>query len=125
MYSVPYFHLVVQHHRKDLILEAKRKKKKSKTTKVTILLVDPSKGLPKNKCCRELKENGYEEVIGIKRNMSSVAVRKAISSAFQFSETEFRILCVKRGKSVVDTNQKPTGGELVEIVTKRKSPMYI
>ena len=43
--------------------QKKRKSTRSKTTKVTVLLVDPSKGLPKNKSCYKLKENGYDEVI--------------------------------------------------------------
>ena len=107
------------------IASQKKKKKaiRSRSTKVTILFVDPSKGIPKKNYCRQLRENGYEEIIEVKRNMSSVEIKSAICRAF--GAIEYKILCAKDGKFVVGTNQNPTGDELVEIMTKRKSPLYI
>lgn len=42
-----------------------------------------------------------------------------------FGEIDYKILCPKDGKFVIGTNQNPTGDELVEIMTKRKSLLYI
>ena len=85
--------------------------------------MDPSKGVPKNKYRRQLKENGFEEIIEVKRNMCSADIKNAISRVF--GEIDYRILCPKDGKFVIGTNQNPTRDELVEIMTKRKSPLYI
>ena len=109
----------------ECVATASQKKKKkairSRSTKVTILLVDPSKGIPKKNYHRQLKENGFEEIIEVKQNMSSVEIKNAITSAF--GEINYKILCPRDGKFVVGANQNPTGNELVEIMTKRKSSL--
>ena len=107
-------------------LAAKSKKKRAsrcRTTKVTVLMVEPSQGVPKGKRRRNLKDEGFEEVIEVKRNMSPSDVQAKIASAF--GTIDYQLLSVQDGKFVLSHNQKPSGDEIVEIITKRKSPMYI
>ena len=42
-----------------------------------------------------------------------------------FGTIDYKILHPKDGKLILGSNQTPTGDELVEIMTKRKSPLYI
>ena len=86
-------------------------------------MVEPSQGVPKGKRRRNLKDEGFEEVIEVKRNMSPSDVQAKIASAF--GTIEYQLLSVQDGKFVLSHNQKPSGDEIVEIITKRKSPMYI
>jgi len=97
-------------------LSQKKKAIQCKSTKVTVLLVDPAKGIPKSKYRRELKENGCEEVIEIKRNMTFDQVNSEILKSF--GTTDYKILHPKDGKLILGSNQTPTGDELVEIMTK-------
>ena len=98
----------------ECIATASQKKKKkairSRSTKVTILFVDPSKGIPKKNYRRQLRENGYKEIIEVKRNMSSVEIKSAICRAF--GAIEYKILCAKDGKFVVGTNQESFDSDL-------------
>ena len=62
------------------IATASQKKKKkairSRSTKVTILLLDPSKGIPKKNYHRQLRENG---IIEVKQNISSVEIKMSFA----------------------------------------------
>ena len=74
-----------------IVAQIKKKKAiRSRSTKITILLVDPSKRVPKNKYRRELKENGFEEIIEVKQNMSSVDIKNSLSGVF--CEMDYKIL---------------------------------
>ena len=92
---------------------SQKKKKKSirfRSTKITVLMVDPNKAVPRGKSRRKLEDEGYEEIIEIKRNMSSSNIQNAISTAF--GTLNYRILCVQDGKFIANTNQRPTGDEV-------------
>jgi len=54
--------------------------------------------------------------------MSPSNVQSAIATAF--GTIDYKLLSVQDGQFVLSHNQKP-GDEVVEIITKRKSPMYI
>lgn len=91
---------------------------------MTVLAVDSTKGVPKGKYRKELKKNGREKVIEIKRNYSAQEIRNAIIRAFSF--TDYKILsCTLDGKFTYATCHVPTGDELIEGITKRKFPLYI
>ena len=107
-------------------LAAKKKKKRAircRTTKVTVLMVEPNQGVPKGKRRRKLKDEGFEEIIEVKRNMSLSDVQSKIATAF--GTINYQLLSVQDGQFVLSHNQKPSGDEVVEIITKRKPPMYI
>lgn len=58
----------------ECVAAAQQKKKKKsirfRSHKVTVLAVDSSKRAPKGKYRKELKKNGMEKVVEIKRNFS-------------------------------------------------------
>ena len=67
---------------------SKRKKRKpfdSKNSKVTVLAVDSTRGIPKGKYRKELKANGFEKTIEVKRNFSSQEIKNEIIRAFGFT----------------------------------------
>ena len=105
---------------------AHKKKKKAvrnRSTKITVLIVDRDRAVPKGASRRKLRDDGYEEVIEVKRNMSSKDIQKVIVKAF--GNINYTILAVQDGKFIVGDKQRPTGDELVETLTKRKAPLYI
>ena len=65
----------------------------------------------------------FEEVIEVKHSMSPSDVRSKIAAAF--GTINYQLLSVQDGKFVLSHNQKPFGDEVVKIITKRKSPVYI
>ena len=86
-------------------------------------MVEPSQGVPKGTRQRNLRDEGFEEVIEVKRNMSPSDVQSKIAAAF--GNINYQLLSVQDGKFIPSHNQKPSGDEVVEIITRRKSPMYI
>lgn len=105
-----------------------QKKKKSairfKPSKITVLAVDASAGVPKGKYRKQLKKNGCEKVVELKRNNSSQEVKNTIIRAFGFAS--YSILnCTPDGKFVIAKNSLPSGDEVIECITKKKFPLYI
>ena len=102
------------------------KEKKSiplKTIKVTVLAVDSAKNVPEGKDLKELKKNGMEQVIKIRRNFSAQQVKDEIIRAFGCSD--YKILkCTLDGKFLIENDYLPSGDE-VEEITKKKFPLYI
>ena len=88
-----------------------------------VLMVEPNQGVPKGKRRRKLKDEGFEEIIKVKRIMSPSDVQSKIATAF--GTIDYQLLSVQDGQFVLSRNQKPSGDEVVEIITKRRSPMYI
>ena len=86
-------------------------------------MVEANQGVPKGKQRRKLGDDSLEEIIEVKRNMSPSNVQSAIATAF--GTIDYKLLSVQDGQFVLSHNQKPSGDEVVEIITKRKSPMYI
>ena len=86
-------------------------------------MVEPRRGVPKGKQRRKLKDEGFEEILEIKCNMSPINVQSAIAEAF--GTIDYKLLSVQDGRLDLSSSQRPSGDEVVEIITKRKSPMYI
>ena len=108
--------------------DQQRKKKKAirnRVSKVTILQVNNvARGIPKGKYRRELKKDGQEVVVKLKRNMSAREVKNSLIRGTKLSN--YQILAPSQvGKLVYAENQDPTGDEVIENITKRKFPMYI
>lgn len=76
-------------------------------------MVEPSEGVPKGKRRRSLKDEGFEEVIEVKRNMSPSDVQAKIASAF--GAIDYQLLSAQDGKFILSHNQKPSGDEVVEL----------
>ena len=90
----------------------KKKTKRFKCSKITVIAVDASKGLPKGKYRKQLKKD-CEKVIEVKRNYSSQRIKNEIIRAFNFSD--YKILnCTPEGKFTIAKNHLPTGDELIE-----------
>lgn len=112
----------------ECVAASQQKKKKKairlRTCKVKVMLVDASKGVPKGKTRRELREKELEKTMDLKRNMSFQEVKNVILRAFGICG--FIVLSsTAESKLNVATNQQPTGDEVIECVTKRRLPMYI
>ena len=86
-------------------------------------MVEPRRGVPKGKQRRKLRDEGFEEILEIKCNMSPINVQSAIAEAF--GTIDYKLLSVQDGRLDLSSSQRPSGDEVVEIITKRKSPMYI
>lgn len=111
----------------DATITQQKKKRRAirfKSSKVTVLAVDSTKGVPKGKYRKELNKNGRVQIIEIKRNYSALEIRNEIIRAFNF--TDYKLLsCTLDGKFTYATSHLPTGDELIEGITKRKFPLYI
>ena len=80
--------------------------------------------MPKGKIRKQLKSNGRENVIEVRRNYSAQEVRNLIIRAFGFAD--YKILtCTQDGKFVVAKNHLPSGDDVIEGITKKKYPLYI
>lgn len=104
--------------------EKKKKAIRFKSSKITVLAVDAAKGIPKGKYRKELKKNGSEKTIEIKRYFSPQNIRSTIIKAFGFSD--YKILnCTSDGKLIYAADHLPSGDDVIEGMTKRKFPLYI
>ncbi len=113
----------------ESMTSAHQKKKKAairfKPSKITVILVsNPDKGVPKGKDRRKLKTDGDEQIVELKRNMSSKEMKNCILRAFVI-ENYVLLKSTQDGKLNIAKNQKPTGDDVIENITKRKFPLYI
>lgn len=69
---------------------------------MTVLMVEPNQGVPKGKRQRKLKDEGFEEIIEVKHNMSPSDVQSKITTAF--STIDYQLLSVQDGQLVLSRN---------------------
>ena len=88
-----------------------------------MLLVDSDKSVPKGKYRKQLKKDGHEAVIEVKRNFSSQEIKNLILRAFKISD--YNILNCTDGKFIIAKNHLPAGDDLIDGITRGKFPLYI
>ena len=94
---------------------AQQKKIKAIRCKVTVI--------PKGKGRKALKEDGYEQTIEVKRNMSGDQIKAKILNEF-FISRYLMLTTTQAGTLVVAKDRLPDGKQVIE-TTVRKFPMYI
>ena len=84
---------------------------------------DIKKGVPRGKCRRELKKNGFEACVELKRNMSAQEVKNVILRAFdtEAKVTDYQVLSSSQdAKLCVAEHQHPNGEDIIEKTSLKK-----
>ena len=97
---------------------------RNRLCKVSCFLIkNLERGVPRGNYRLDLKRNGNEVILEIKRAMSILQVRNALLQSFKISD--FKILSCADGKFVESDTQAPDGNYIMETIGGGKSSMYI